>query len=56
LFDDEAIQLIYQYTQGYPRKILLLCHDAIEEVVMQEKETIDADIINKLIMVRQEYD
>jgi hypothetical protein len=25
-------------------------------VVMQEKETIDADIINKLIMVRQEYD
>lgn len=56
LFDDEAIQLIYQYTQGYPRKILLLCHDAIEEVVMQEKETIDADIINKLILARQEYE
>src|SRR3989338_6388228 len=30
LFTDEAIREIYQATQGYPRRIALLCHDALE--------------------------
>lgn len=49
LFTDEAIRLIYQYTQGYPRQIALLCHDALETIVMQERSVIDAEILNSLI-------
>ncbi|MDD4955604.1 MAG: AAA family ATPase [Candidatus Omnitrophica bacterium] len=56
LFDEEAIKLIYEYTQGYPRKISMVCHDALEALVMYEKEKIDADIIKKLIILRQEYE
>lgn len=48
LFTDEAIKLIYQYTQGYPRRIAMLCHDALETVVMKEKMLVDGEIINNL--------
>ena len=54
LFTDEAIKLIYQHTQGYPRKISLLCHDALEAVVMKEGLTVDVDIINSLTSVKEE--
>jgi len=50
LFTDEAIRLIYQHTQGYPRRIAMLCHDALETAVMKEHLEINADIINKLML------
>ncbi|MFA5338349.1 MAG: AAA family ATPase, partial [Candidatus Omnitrophota bacterium] len=56
LFDDSAIKLIYEYSQGYPRKISMVCHDALEALVMYEKETIDAETIRQLIHLRQEYE
>jgi len=49
LFSDEAIKLIYRHTQGYPRKISMLCHDALETLIMKDSETVDAEIINSLI-------
>jgi general secretion pathway protein A len=49
LFTEEAIKLIYQHTQGYPRRIALLCHDALETIVMQEHSTVDAGIINSIV-------
>lgn len=49
LFTDEAIKLIYQQTQGYPRRIAMLCHDALETIVMKERSSVDAEIINGLI-------
>ena len=49
LFTDEAIQLIYQHTQGYPRRISLLSHDALETIVMQDQSIVDAQIIKELI-------
>lgn len=49
LFTDEAIRLIYQHTQGYPRRIAMLCHDALETVVMRDAAYADADMINGLI-------
>jgi type II secretory pathway predicted ATPase ExeA len=49
LFTDEAIRLIYQHTQGYPRRIALLCHDALETVVMRDAAYADAAMINGLI-------
>lgn len=49
LFTDEAIKLIYQQTQGYPRRIAMFCHDALETIVMQERSVVDAEILNSLV-------
>jgi general secretion pathway protein A len=49
LFTDEAVRLIYQQTQGYPRQIAKICHDALETAVMKESMVVDAQIINGLI-------
>jgi len=49
LFSDAAIGLIHNYTQGYPRKIAMLCHDALESLVMHNKEMVDKDLVQELI-------
>ena len=49
LFSDAAIRAIYNHTQGYPRKVAMICHDALEYIVMHNRETIDRDVINDLI-------
>jgi len=49
LFTEDAIRMIYQQTQGYPRKISMLCHDALEAAVMKDSAVIDAEIIHSLI-------
>ena len=49
LFSDEAIKAIFDYTQGYPRKISLLCHNALEHLVMKEQRLIDRSAIDGLI-------
>lgn len=54
LFTDEAVRLIYQETQGYPRRISMLCHDALEAIVMQDGLLVDAEVVNNLISPREE--
>jgi general secretion pathway protein A len=49
LFTDNAIKLIYEHTQGYPRKIGKLCHDALEAIVMHERSVVDEEVISGLI-------
>lgn len=49
LFTPEALQAIYQSTQGYPRKISLLCHNALEALVMHEKPIVDEALIDALV-------
>jgi general secretion pathway protein A len=49
LFSDEAMELIYKYTQGYPRRIAILCHDALEEAVMKDSPVVDGGIIRGLV-------
>jgi general secretion pathway protein A len=49
LFTPAAIQAIYRFTQGYPRKIALVCHNALETLVMHEQSVIDAPFIDTLI-------
>ncbi len=49
LFTDEAIKLIYQHTQGYPRRIALFCHNALETIVMKERSFVDGEIIKELL-------
>ncbi|MDD5731145.1 MAG: AAA family ATPase [Candidatus Omnitrophica bacterium] len=54
LFSDKAVKLIYQHTQGYPRKIAMLCHDALESIVMNEQFEINEETIENLIKSRKE--
>ncbi len=49
VFTDDAIKTIYQHTQGYPRRISMLCHDALELMVMEEHRYIDGLLIKKII-------
>jgi len=49
MFTDSAINAIYNYTQGYPRKIAMLCHDALEYLVMHKKEIANKEVINDLV-------
>jgi general secretion pathway protein A len=49
LFTDEAIQLIFDHTQGYPRKLSLLCHDSLETLVMYDKKVVNKAIVAQAI-------
>lgn len=49
LFTHEAIRRIHQFTQGYPRKISLLCHNALERLVMENREFVTEDLVDYLV-------
>jgi general secretion pathway protein A len=49
LFLDEAIQDIYYYTRGYPRKITLFCHRALKQLVMKGRPVVDRALVRELI-------
>ena len=49
LYSPGAIGLIYQATQGYPRRIALMCHDALEAAVMKDRLVIDEELVSGLI-------
>lgn len=49
LFSPESIRLIFEYSQGYPRKIAILCHNALEELIMMRKDVVDKEIVSKVI-------
>lgn len=49
IFSREAIQKIFDCTQGYPRQIARVCHNAMEHVVAGDYEMVTGDLIDKLI-------
>lgn len=49
LFKDDAIMEIYQQTQGYPRRIGMLCHNALKALVMESRVVVDRDIVRKVV-------
>ncbi len=48
IFTPEAIHAVHRFTQGYPRQIALVCHNALEALVMQEKHFVDESLIEEL--------
>jgi general secretion pathway protein A len=52
LFTDGAIKKIYRDTQGYPRKIAMLCHDALETIIMHEKFFVDEELVSQITAAR----
>ena len=49
LFTEEAIKEIYYHTQGYPRRIAMLCHSALEHLIMKDKSSVDNQLIREII-------
>ncbi len=53
LFQNDAIDLIHSYTQGCPRRICHLCHDALEMLAMRGQSSVDVAIVNERIIEDQ---
>ncbi len=49
LFTARAIKEIYHFSQGYPRRIARLCHDALEQLAVSGKVDIDETVVQSLI-------
>jgi len=49
LFSEDAIKEIFRYTEGYPRRIGMLCHKALKLLVMKNKPIVDVEIIKELV-------
>ena len=49
VFTDDAIDEIYKYSLGYPRRIALLCHDTLENLIIEGKKIVDKEFVLKTI-------
>jgi general secretion pathway protein A len=49
LFTDDAVSEIQHYSQGYPRKINLICHNALRSLITGNKTVIDGSLIRDLV-------
>lgn len=49
LFTEGAINSLYEKSLGYPRKISILCHNALESLVMYDKRVVDEELVKKVI-------
>jgi general secretion pathway protein A len=55
LFTGEAVKLIHRHTQGFPRKISMVCHYALETLIMKERDTVDREIVESLVSLPPEH-
>ena len=49
LFDKEAAEEIYKKTQGYPRQVAMLCHNALRELAVSNKNCVDKEMIQNIL-------
>ncbi|MCM8789416.1 MAG: AAA family ATPase [Candidatus Omnitrophica bacterium] len=49
LFTDEAVSEIYHYSQGYPRRINWLCHNALRSLLAEDKTVVDLALVRDII-------
>ena len=48
-FPDNIIELIYNQTNGFPRKVSKLCHDLLLHMISDEKKQVDDEIFQNVI-------
>jgi len=49
LFSSDALHEIYQYSKGYPRKIAMICHKALKNLVIKNQYVVDRNIIQDIV-------
>ena len=47
-FSDEAIKSIHDITEGFPRKMTQLCHQLLLAMIGEERESIDAEMVQRV--------
>lgn len=50
LFTDEGVSEVYKYSQGYPRRINLLCHNSLRALIAENKTVVDAGLVHDLVV------
>jgi len=55
LFLDEAISEIYNMTKGYPRKINMLCHKTLKEMVIRNVPVADRELIRDIVANEKQF-
>ncbi len=55
LFTDEAIAEIYNYSRGYPRRITMLCHKVLKELILHNKQIVDRLLVKSVIDKEQQF-
>ncbi|RMF08689.1 MAG: transposase [Candidatus Neomarinimicrobiota bacterium] len=53
LFQDDAIEHIYYYTNGYPRKIINTCHEALITMLRSDKEVVDGEMMQGILKQKE---
>jgi len=48
-FTGEAVEEIYRHTQGYPRRIAMICHHILKTLVMESKPIADYELVRSII-------
>jgi general secretion pathway protein A len=49
VFLDDAIREIYDATGGYPRRITILCHKALKQMILKNRYVVDGQIIRGIL-------
>ncbi|MFA5094586.1 MAG: AAA family ATPase [Candidatus Omnitrophota bacterium] len=49
LFTEQAVSTIFRHSRGYPRRISMLCHDALEYMIMHRKLYVDIEAMDDII-------
>ena len=47
-FSDEAVKAIHDITDGFPRKMTQLCHQLLLAMIGEERESIDAEMVQRV--------
>lgn len=55
LFSSDAISEIYNQTKGYPRKINMLCHNILKELVLRDLKSASADLVKDIILKNEQW-
>jgi len=56
VFDDEACDVVFQYSRGTPRLINLLCDSVLVYGYAQHRSTVDASIVRNVMRDREVHD
>lgn len=49
LFSSKAVEEIYEDTEGYPRRIAMVCHHALRHLVMSKGRVVDQALVEELV-------
>ncbi|MFQ6102864.1 MAG: ExeA family protein [Candidatus Glassbacteria bacterium] len=49
LFAEEALDLIYNHSSGYPRKVTMICHWALISMITRGMDVVNGDLVHDVI-------